>query len=508
MQTMENQNASENGSKSDTVSVAQLCEKLATELEHKTDNFTDRTLHRLSSGEINTVGEEEFIAEGCLTGDEYDTYDLNLSAHHLELCSCYRHKGGPFRARSVCTHVGAVIVHIAKQSDDPLDTVEEHASELNDSVKQYRDELSRVSGMVDTLGIEDRYSKTRAEAAEREGRRTIQLDDTTWVVRGGKHNGHKVNLTDKGYESECHECAEMKVPAGCELGAMVVDTMDTDPVDSIDKIDAGRMYTVEGVCHGTKNRRRGPDQKGYLELDDGSVLEMTIWDTDRHFEAGTRYRIRNAQVTRYQNTLQLNINETTEVADLGEIEEPSALVEKHNGSLAVPTDLLTEVDLDIFDSFLEIKDGYLQLDKHKFDENQPVYRSDIIEAYKQRYEFVSGESGDILEDAFNHSDGEIFQSDFQHAKEYDRVTVIGEIKSLTEHGTDSKGPVAVAEIDTISNGVVDVKFWVERDISEGERIAVVGGKVGFFRNNKEINVNEDTPTPTQPKNKNEQSELS
>lgn len=227
---------------------AELADEFASEIEHKKDGFVDRVLRRLSAGGAERVLEDgswnkgSYTVEGVLDGDEYDEYSVDWTAHHLGMCSCYKHNFGTVRARKICTHVGAAIVKYGleiannKTENAAKKEMREMGRVLNESAKRYINKRESIDVTIDALDIADKFSENWADRAAAQATKMVENDDGTWTCKGGENEGHTVRLTAQGYK--CDSCGG-KFPTPCKLGAYVLnkkDEVDTD-TDSKDSTD-------------------------------------------------------------------------------------------------------------------------------------------------------------------------------------------------------------------------------------------------------------------------------
>lgn len=236
-----------------------LAAAMSDEITHKKDGFTDRVVRRLldsavipdtttDSDEEDTTGQYRVAGVDDL-GDEYATYSVDWTAPHLKMCSCYQHSFGMSRARRICTHVGAAIIHHAatlsetEDADAALDYATEMGERLNESATEYISQREYAETKVEELDIESEYSKTKAERLPAQAAQLVENDDGTWTAIGGECEGCTIRLTETGYRCD-HSDPDKRSKEDCygKLAAYVLsDGREARPP----AYNAGDAFTVD-----------------------------------------------------------------------------------------------------------------------------------------------------------------------------------------------------------------------------------------------------------------------
>lgn len=285
------QYAQTNNDASDEETLMRLANRLSENIQHKKDNFTERVLRRLKNGEARRELDEDgnwvtgnYTVDGCLDGDHYSEYDVDWTAHHLGMCSCYQHNFGTVRARKVCTHVAAAIVRYGLEvaHEDDIETaferMDEMGEKLNESAKKYITKREKIDIAVETLDMADKFSENWADRAKAQATKMQSVDGETgvWKCTGGENEGHTVELTKQGYK--CDTCGE-KFPTPCKLGAYVLNKMDDMDIDLDEETDDSSSKKSSSSTSSTQSSGSSSRQYHPFTRDDfEQMLSRTLWD--------------------------------------------------------------------------------------------------------------------------------------------------------------------------------------------------------------------------------------
>lgn len=198
-------------------------------LDHKKDGFGKRVKNRAMMDSAIDVGHKQFLVEGLMDGDKYDSYSVDLDANHMDMCSCYQHNYGSRRARNVCTHAGASLVwklaSLRGEYDDEtiLKTAKKRSKSINRKASSYVEKYNKIQDKMDHFKENTGYKKSHLERGRAQALRMAEHGQK-WKCFSGACEGSVVTVGRKGYVCTCEEDNGYP-PCPGEVGAYILNNI-------------------------------------------------------------------------------------------------------------------------------------------------------------------------------------------------------------------------------------------------------------------------------------------